>query len=146
MDISTKEGKERLIKEMSPGTRVLRNSALSFIFGGLICGLGEGIRHLLLFLGLDRTVATTLVSLTFVLLASLATALGVFDKLARYACAGALVPITGFSNAVTSCALDAKSEGFILGVGSKIFTVSGPVILYALLSGAVYGVFYYIFK
>ena len=83
-------------------------------------------------------------SLSLIFLASLFTALGVFDRIAKRAGAGTLVPITGFSNAVTSQALDAKSEGMILGVGAKIFTVSGPVILYGLASGVIYGLIYYL--
>ena len=97
-------------------------------------------------LGADKKTAGTLVTVSLIFIASLLTALGIFDKIARFAGAGTLVPVTGFSNAVTSQAMDAKSEGCILGVGSKIFTVAGPVILFGLLSGAVYGVIYYLWN
>ena len=86
-----------------------------------------------------------MVTITMIVLAALLTSLGLFDKIARHAGAGTLVPVTGFSNAVVSEAMDAKSEGFILGVGAKIFTVAGPVILYGITSGVVYGVIYYLF-
>ena len=87
-----------------------------------------------------------MVTITMILLAALLTALGLFDKIARHAGAGTLVPVTGFSNAVVSEAMDAKREGFILGVGAKIYTVAGPVILFGITSGVVYGVIYFIFS
>lgn len=142
MDIYTSRGKKELIKLYSPRSRVIRNASLAFVFGGIICALGECLYHLYLYLGASDQTAPTLVSISLILLASLLTALGVFDSIAKWAGAGTLVPITGFSNAVTSQAIDAKSEGFILGVGAKIFTVSGPVILYGIGAGVLYGVIY----
>ena len=140
MDIYTTEGKKEIIKQFSPKTRVIKNSAFAFIFGGFISLSAELLRSLFISLGASEKDALTLVGVTLILFASLLTALGIFDKIARYAGAGTLVPITGFSNAVTSQALDARSEGMVLGVGSKIFTVAGPVILYGVTSGAVYGI------
>ena len=144
MDIYSKSGKEDLIKRHSPKSPILKNCTMAFIFGGLICLLGEAIRQILMYFGVDKTDATPLVSLILVLLASTLTFIGIFDVIAKRAGAGTLVPITGFSNAVTSQAMDAKSEGFILGVGAKIFTVAGPVILYGILAGVVYGGIYYL--
>ncbi|MBR2343634.1 MAG: SpoVA/SpoVAEb family sporulation membrane protein [Clostridia bacterium] len=143
MDISGQSGKKRLIKAHTPKSRHIKNLSLAFIFGGIICALGEGL--LLLFKSIfDEKTALTLVSLSLIFLASLLTALGVFDRVARHAGAGTLVPITGFSNAVTSQAIDAKSEGFVLGVGAKIFTIAGPVILFGISAGIIYGVIYYL--
>ena len=102
-------------------------------------------REAYIYFGMNEKDALTLVGVTLILLASLLTALGLFDRIARYAGAGTLVPITGFSNSVTSQALDAKSEGLILGVGAKIFTVAGPVILYGIASGVLYGIIYFIY-
>ena len=144
MDIYSNEGKNALIDRFTPKTRLLKNSCLAFLYGGSICTLGELLRKLYISLGLDDSLSLTLVSISLVFLASLLTALGVFDKIARYAGAGTLVPITGFSNAVTSQAIDAKSEGLILGVGAKIFVVAGPVVLYGLSSGILYGIIYYL--
>ena len=93
---------------------------------------------------MEKESSATLVSVTLVALAVLLTGLGVFDNIAKRAGAGTLVPITGFANAVASPALDAKSEGLVLGVGAKIFTVAGPVLLYGVVSGAVWGVIYYL--
>ena len=145
MDIYSQEGKKDIIKRFTPKTKVLKNSALAFIFGGLLATCAELLRQFYIALGAGEKDALTLVSVTFILLASILTALGLFDCIARHAGAGTLVPITGFSNAVTSQALDSKSEGLILGVGAKIFTVAGPVILYGITSGVVYGIIYFIY-
>lgn len=145
MDIYSLEGKKEIIKSFSPRTTTVKNTVLAFIFGGFICTGAELLRRLYLGLGIDERTALTLVSISLIILASLVTAFGFFDKIARFAGAGTLVPITGFSNAVTSEALDAKSEGFVLGLGSKIFTVAGPVILYGIATGAVYGICRFIY-
>lgn len=136
--------KKKLIDKYSPGSTLLKNSVLSFLFGGILCAIGEGLLLLFLWLGLEEKISLTLVTLSLVFLAALFTALGIFDKIAKHAGAGTLVPVTGFSNAVVSQAMDAKSEGVILGVGSKLFTVAGPVILFGLCSGVIYGIIYYI--
>ena len=102
----------------------------------------------MLFLSLsgDEKLSGTLVTVSVIAIASILTALGVFDTVARRAGAGTLVPVSGFSNAVTSVAIDAKSEGLLLGVGSKLFLVAGPVIVWGLVSGVVYGIIYYLLK
>lgn len=137
--------KKELIKKHSPKTTILKNSILSFIFGGLICVVGQLLMNLYSYIGFDKKTTGILVTVSLIFVAALLTALGVFDKIARYAGAGTLVPVTGFSNAVVSQAMDAKSEGCVLGVGAKIYTIAGPVILFGLLSGVVYGVIYYIY-
>lgn len=146
VDITTKKGKEKLIKKYTPKSKVFKDCSLAFVFGGIICLFAELLRRLYTSLGIDEKLALTLVSLSLIFIASTLTALGVFDKIARYAGAGTLVPITGFSNSVTSEAIDAKSEGIVLGVGAKIFTVAGPVILFGLTSGVVYGIVLFIIE
>ena len=146
MDINSLEGKKEIIDNFSPKTKVVKNSFIAFLSGGVISMMAEILRRVLLSFGVDKTEALTLVGIFFILLASILTAFGVFDKIARYTGAGTLVPITGFSNAVTSQAIDSKSEGYILGVGAKIFTVAGPVILYGISSGVVYGIVYFIIQ
>ena len=145
MDIYSLEGKREIIKRFSPKTRFVKNGLLAFIFGGVICICAELLRTLYTSFGIEDKDALTLVSVTLIIIASLLTAFGVFDKIARHVGAGTLVPITGFSNAVTSQALDAKSEGIVLGVGAKIFTVAGPVILFGISSGVIYGIIYFIY-
>ena len=139
------EAKKDLIKKHSPGSTKFKNSCLAFLFGGLICTLGELLFKLYLWLGISEMDSGTLVTMSLILLAALLTAFGIFDRIARVAGAGTLVPVTGFSNAVVSQAMDAKSEGYVLGVGAKIYTVAGPVILYGLLSGVIYGLIYYVY-
>ena len=136
--------KKELIKRYSPRSKIFKNFCLAFLFGGIICTVGESLFTLYSYLGADDRLASVLVTITLIGIASILTAIGCFDKIARFAGAGTLVPVTGFSNAVTSQAMDAKSEGFILGVGSKIFTVAGPVILYGIASGVLYGIIYYL--
>ena len=145
MDIYTLEGKKEIIKRFSPKTKLLKNSFLAFIFGGAICLFAELLHSLYLLLGATEENVLTLVGITLIAIASIMTALGLFDNIARIAGAGTLVPITGFSNAVTSEALDSRSEGMILGVGAKIFTVAGPVILYGISSGILYGIIHFIY-
>ena len=137
--------KKELIKKHSPKSKILKNSLFAFFFGGLICVVGQILSELYSYIGVEKETVGILVTISLIFIAALLTALGVFDKIARYAGAGTLVPVTGFSNAVVSQAMDAKSEGCVLGVGAKIYTVAGPVILFGLLSGVVYGLIYYIY-
>ncbi len=122
----------------------LKNCIWAFLVGGGICCGAQGLTTLYQSLGLDKEDAGTTTAVTLVFLAALLTGLGIFDKIAQRAGAGTLVPITGFANAVVSPAIDNKAEGWILGVGAKIFTVAGPVLLYATLAGAVYGAIYWV--
>ena len=135
-----REKKLEIIKKHTPPSPILKNCLWAFFGGGAICALGEGLRLLLLYFGVSEKDAPMYITLIFIFLGSLLTALGVFDVLARLFGAGTLVPVTGFSNSITAEAVEARYEGYILGVGAKIFTVAGPVIAYSLLSGAVYGV------
>ena len=124
---------------------ILKNCVRAFIVGGGICLFSEGLFSLFtLSLGLEEEVARTLCSVSLIFIAVLLTSLGVFDKIAKFAGAGTLVPITGFANSVASPAIDSRAEGYVLGVGAKIFTVCGPVLLYGTLAGAIYGVIYWI--
>ena len=137
--------KKELIKKHSPGSTLFKNSSLAFLFGGLLCCLGELLFNLYMKISGDEKLSGILVTVSLIFIAALVTALGLFDRVARHAGAGTLVPVTGFSNAVVSQAMDAKNEGFILGVGAKIYTVAGPVILYGITSGVIYGIIYYIY-
>lgn len=130
----------------APKSAVVRDCLRAFVCGGSICVIGEGLNKLYQLLGLNRDDAGLLCSVTLIFIAVLLTGLGVFDRIARFAGAGTLVPITGFANAVVSPAMDSYREGLVLGIGAEIFTVAGPVLLYGTLAGAVYGVIYYIVK
>ena len=137
--------KKQLIKKYSPGSKILKDCTLAFLFGGLICVIGEVLSGIYGDVIKDEKIASALVTVTMIFIAALLTSLGIFDKIARYAGAGTLVPVTGFSNAVVSQAMDAKSEGYVLGVGAKIFTIAGPVILFGISSGVLYGLIYYLY-
>ena len=125
-------------------SHLVLDSIKAFLVGGAICTLGQILLNLYRKCTGNEDVAKMLVPVTLIFLAALFTGIGIFDKLAKHAGAGTLVPITGFANAVVSPAVDTKSEGFILGVGAKIFTIAGPVILYGITAGAFYGVVYWI--
>lgn len=130
----------------APRSPIVRNCIIAFFIGGLICTLGQGLKMIYMDVcGINPEDAATLTSVSLVFLAALLSGLGIFDKIAKFAGAGTLVPITGFANAVVSPAIDCRAEGVILGVGTKIFTVAGPVLLYGILSGSIYGVLYWIF-
>ena len=135
---------KNLIKKHSGSSPILKNSVSAFFVGGLICFMGQWLYFLYNYLGINEKDSYTLVTVTFIVLASIATSFGFFDRIARYGGAGTLLPVTGFSNSVTSSAIDTRSEGLILGVGKGIFTVAGPVILYSTLAGTVYGIVYYL--
>ena len=134
-----------LSERFAPKSSLLKHSVSAFSVGGAICFLGQFAAELFLFLGIEEKKAYLAVTLIYIVLASIATSFGIFDRLATFAGAGTLVPVTGFSNAVTSAAIDTRSEGFIAGVGTKIFTVAGPVILYSSFAGAAYGLIYFIY-
>ncbi len=127
----------------APKSPLLRDCLRAFLVGGVICAIGQGFTDLY-GMWLTKNDAATLASVTLVFLAVALTAIGWFDRIAKFAGAGTLVPITGFANAVASPAIDSHAEGLVLGVGSKIFTVAGPVLLYGTLAGALYGVIYFV--
>ena len=136
---------QALVKRMAPPSPIVRDTALAFLVGGGICVVGQLLSHWYGTLGLDTADAGTATSVTLVFLSALATGLGVYHKLARWAGAGTLVPITGFANAIAAPAVEFKTEGFVLGVGAKMFTIAGPVIVYGLAASVVYGFIYWLY-
>ena len=136
---------QKYVRARAPRSPVAKDCVWAFCVGGGICAFAQ----LLLWVygevcGMEKESSATLVSVTLVALAVLLTGLGVFDNIAKRAGAGTLVPITGFANAVASPAIDSRSEGFVTGIGVKIFTVAGPVLLYGTLTGVLWGCIYYI--
>lgn len=142
MDISKKNYK-KLADARAKKSPTAKNCVRAFLVGGAICCLAEGLKQLFVLAGAAKDDAGTITSVVLVFIAALLTGVGVFDRIAKFAGAGTLVPITGFANAVVSPAIDSKSEGLVLGLGAKIFTVAGPVLLYGTLAGAVYGLIYW---
>ena len=140
----TPEMYSRMSRKASPVSRSSVNVPVAFAVGGAVCVLGQLIAELIETAGLDRGDSGTWASVILIGLSVLLTGSGVYHKIAKHAGAGTLVPITGFSNAVSSAAIEAKSEGFVLGVGTKIFTIAGPVLLYGGAASVIYGIIYYI--
>ena len=145
MDMTNEEYNQYVMSKARPSP-IVKDCVWAFCVGGLICTIGQGLSNLYQNWGVSKEDAGTWVSVTLVFVASLLTGLGVFDDIAKRAGAGTLVPITGFSNAMCSPAIDDKSEGMIMGVGAKMFTIAGPVIVYGTLTSVAYGLIYYILK
>ena len=129
----------RIVKEMSPNSPFWKDLLLAFLIGGTICAIGQAVMNGFSAMGLDEQDAGTATSIAMVFFSAALTALSLYDNIAKHAGAGTLVPITGFANAVVSPAVEFKSEGFILGVGAKIFVIAGPVIVYGLTASVIYG-------
>lgn len=136
--ISKEEYGER-VKRASPNSPVVKDCLLAFLFGGIICTMGQALCELYLFLGLEIKDARAAVSVSLIFLSATLTALGWYDKIAKHAGAGTLVPITGFANSMVSPAMEFKSEGFITGLGAKMFVVSGPVLVFGITASIIYG-------
>ena len=128
-------------REKSP---FVKNFILAFAVGGMICILGQIITNLFLAKGFDKELSVTFGSVSLIFLSCLLTAFGMFDKIAKHAGAGTLVPITGFANAILAPAMEFKSEGLILGIGSKMFVIAGPVIVYGVAVSSICGFIYYL--
>jgi len=138
------ENYKKYVNARAKKSPLAKDCVRAFLAGGTICLGAQGLLALYKNWGLEKDDAAALVSVTLVFLTALLTGLGVFDKIAKWAGAGTLVPITGFANAVSAPAIDTKGEGFVLGVGAKIFSIAGPVILYGITAGVLYGVIYWI--
>lgn len=134
---------QKKVENASPNSPIVADCIRAFIVGGIICVIGQIITNICKSMGAGTEEAATCTSVILVAAASLLTGLGLYEKLGKFAGAGSLVPITGFSNSVTSPAIEFKKEGFILGLGAKIFIVAGPVILYGVLTSVVVGIIYY---
>ena len=134
----------KLVQSMSPKSPMWKDCFHAFWIGGLICVIGQLFMNGYLALELEKTAASTAASMTLVALSALLTGLSVYDDIAKRAGAGTLVPITGFANSVVAPAIEFKTEGFILGVGAKMFTIAGPVIVYGVSASVVYGLVYWI--
>ncbi len=135
---------DQLVKKLSPPSPIWKDCLGAFVIGGLICVLGQFLMNRYSGWGLDETNAGTATSMTLVALSALLTGLSLYDNIAKYAGAGTLVPITGFANSIAAPAVEFKTEGFILGVGAKMFTIAGPVIVYGVSASVVYGLIYWI--
>lgn len=134
---------DNLVKKASPPSKSYITIPMAFLIGGFICVIGQALGDLYKLGGLDQKSAMRLVSVTLIFISALLTGLKLYDNIAKVAGAGTLVPITGFANAMVSPALEFKTEGYILGLGAKLFTIAGPVIVYGVSASVIYGIIYY---
>ncbi len=143
MNMSKKEY-AKYVKKTEPSSPHLKNFIKAFVIGGAICVIGQALISLCSRFGLSKEDSSTMASVSLILLSTLLTGFGLYDKIAKHAGAGTLVPITGFANSIVSESIEFKTEGYILGVGAKMFTLAGPVIVYGVSASVVYGFIYWL--
>ena len=143
--LNTNKDYQEYVNQKSPNSPILKNCFNSFWVGGLICVIGQIIMEICKYRGLDTTSSATIVSISLIFLSAFLTSLNVFNKIGKFAGAGSLVPITGFANSIVSPAMEYKSEGYVMGVGAKMFTVAGPVLVYGISTSVIVGLLYLIF-
>ncbi|MEE1199356.1 MAG: stage V sporulation protein AC [Christensenellales bacterium] len=135
-----------LVRRMTPHSRHLRGCFRAFWVGGLICAIGQGFNELAVFLNLGETTAPMFTASVIIFLGTTLTGLGVYDRIGKYAGAGSIVPTTGFANSVAAPALEYRREGMIFGIGAKLFSLSGPVLVYGITSSVLVGVIYWVVR
>ena len=136
----TKKDYQNYIDRKSPNSPIIKNCFNAFWVGGLICVIGQIISEFCKYNGLDAQISGTIVSITLIGISAFLTALNIFNKIGKFAGAGSLIPITGFANSIVSPAMEYKSEGYVMGVGAKMFTVAGPVLVYGISSSVILGI------
>lgn len=144
--MDTNKNYQEYVNQKSPNSPILKNCFNSFWVGGLICTLGQFIMEICKYNGLDKTLSSTIVSISLIFLSAFLTSLNIFNKIGKFAGAGSLVPITGFANSIVSPAMEYKSEGYVMGVGAKMFTVAGPVLVYGISTSVIVGLLYLLFN
>ncbi len=138
--INTPKEYNDYVDKKSPNSPVLKDCFNAFWVGGLICSIGQLILDFCLYKGMDNTIASTIVSISLIAISAILTALNVFNRIGKFAGAGSLVPITGFANSIVSPAIEYKSEGYVMGVGGKMFTVAGPVLVFGISASVIVGI------
>ena len=143
--INTNSEYQKYVNQKSPNSPIWKNCFNSFWVGGFICGMGQIIMEVCKYNRLSTETSATIVSVSLIFLSAFLTALNIFNKIGKFAGAGSLVPITGFANSIVSPAMEYKSEGYVMGVGAKMFTVAGPVLVYGISASVLVGIIYFIF-
>ena len=144
--IETKKDYQTYVDKKSPNSPILKNCFNAFWVGGLICSIGQIILEICKLRGIDIQISNTIVSITLIFISAFLTGLNLFNRIGKFAGAGSLIPITGFSNSIVSPAMEYKSEGYIMGVGAKMFTVAGPVLVFGISASILVGIVYLIFN
>lgn len=137
---------DRLVTKESPKSPIVKNCILAFLVGGAICTVGQVIKRMLTDMGLSEETVSSSLSTIMIFLGALFTGLGWYDKLAKYAGAGTIVPITGFANSIVSPAMEFKKEGYVMGVGAKLFTIAGPVLVFGISASVLAGLIYFVMR
>ncbi len=137
---------QKMVEKKAPGSHIVRNLFAAFITGGLICAVGQGVVMLVKSLGANKDTVSAVTSITMIFLGAFLTAINVYDEIGKFGGAGASVPITGFSNSIVSPAMEFKKEGYVMGVGAKMFLIAGPVLVYGIFASVVAGIVYFIWK
>lgn len=141
-----KQDYKEYTKQREPKTKLLKNCIMAFIVGGLICDVGQFFFNLYMSMGLSKDKVSAFTSITMVFLGAFLTGLDIYDWIGKYGGAGSIVPITGFANSIVSPAMEYKKEGLVFGVGAKMFTIAGPVLVYGISSSVVVGLIYYLLR
>lgn len=144
--IETKKDYQNYVDKKSPNSPIIKNCFNAFWVGGLICSIGQIIFNYCRFRGMDVQMSNTIVSIILIGISAFLTGLNLFNRIGKFAGAGSLIPITGFANSIVSPAMEYKSEGYIMGVGGKMFTVAGPVLVFGISASIVVGIIYLIFN
>lgn len=139
-EVNTQKEYNKYVEKKSPNSPILKNCFNAFWVGGLICAIGQIIMNFCLYKGMDNTSASTVVSISLIIISAILTSLNIFNRIGKFAGAGSLVPITGFANSIVSPAIEYKSEGYVMGVGGKMFTVAGPVLVYGISTSVIIGI------
>ena len=144
--LDSKKNYQEYVNKKSPNSPILKNCFNSFWVGGTICTIGQFIWEACKFNGLDTEASTTIISIVLVFISAFLTGINIFNKIGKFAGAGSLIPITGFANSIVSPAMEYKSEGYVMGVGAKMFTVAGPVLVYGISASIIVGIVHLIFN
>ena len=144
--VMSKEEYKKYVDKKSPDSKLFLNISRAFLVGGLICTLGQFFMNSFKAMGLDKDITASLTSVVMIFLGVLFTALNIYDDLGRFAGAGAIVPITGFANSIASPAMEYKSEGFVMGIGTRMFLVAGPVLVFGVSTSILVGIIHYLIK
>lgn len=144
--IETKQTYQEYVDKKSPNSPIIKNCFNAFWVGGLICTIGQIIMNICKERGMDQTMSGTIASIILIGISAFLTGLNLFNRIGKFAGAGSLIPITGFANSVVSPAMEYKSEGYIMGVGGKMFTVAGPVLVFGISASIIVGIVYLIFN
>lgn len=144
--VMSREEYKKYVEKKSPNSRLLLNVSRAFLVGGLICMLGQFFMNSFNAMGFDKDITASLTSVVMVFLGVLFTALNIYDDLGKFAGAGSIVPITGFANSIASPAMEYKSEGFVMGIGTRMFLIAGPVLVFGISASILAGIIHYLIK